>query len=220
MESQLMKRIIGILLLSLIVPGTLQNAEAQRFSRVSVAARAGLYLLPNWSDTYDVIYANNGEMAFGVEIAYRITPRWEAALAVDRVTGKGERVWPDGNSGWEKTGENVTFEWFPVTLCSRLFMPLQSDFIPHLGLGLGYCMFKETGGSQESGIGYLALAGVEWSVNEQFSVMMEAEYSSYPGVIGTGDLSQYYDEDDVGGVSMRVTARYSFSIGHHTRRRL
>jgi opacity protein-like surface antigen len=212
-----MKRLNGILLISMMLSGTFQNAEAQLFSRVSIAARAGYYLLPNWSDTYDVIYANNGEMAFGVEIACRITPRWEAALTVDRVTGKGERVWPDGNNGWEKTGENVTFELFPVTLCSRLYMPLQSRFTPYLGLGLGYCMFKETGGSQESGIGYLALAGVEWSVNTQFSVMLETDYSSYPGVIGTGDLSQYYDEDDVGGVSLRLSARYSFSIAQHTR---
>lgn len=202
-----------IIVLALLLIFPINNIDAQSYPQVSITARAGYYLLPNWSKTYDVIYANNGELMLGAEIALKLSDYWKVGLAVDSIDGDGVRVWPDGRGGWEKTGEKITFELLPITLNLCRYLPLEIPVTPYWGLGIGYCSFKETEGSSKSGLGFLALAGVEWSINNSFSLLVESEYSSYPDIIGSGDLSHYFSEKDVGGLSLRLSARYSFSLG-------
>ncbi|MGB3977161.1 MAG: outer membrane beta-barrel protein [bacterium] len=202
--------VVSVFLFSLCLS---QVADAQTFPQASIAVRAGYYLLPNWSKTYDVIYGNNGETMLGAKIALRFTNRWEVGLTADLVEGKGERVWPDGSNGWDKTGEEISFELLPITIQLCRYLSFESPMTPYFGLGLGYCSFKETEGSSKSGLGFLALVGIEWSLSNSLCLLLESEYSSYPDIIGTGDLSHYYNEKDIGGLSLRLSARYSFSLG-------
>ena len=176
----------------------------------SVGIRAGYYLLPNWSDTYDIIYDNGGEMTMGIEIGYRFSERIEAGIAYDMVSGDGERVWPDESGGWQRTGESVSFDLLPLTVFGRYTFIPESTLSPYIGLAVGYCTFKETDDESTEGFGAAGSFGVKWKRLEPLEILAEVEYATYPDVIGEGDLSGYFSEDDVGGLSARIGLRYNF----------
>jgi len=197
-----------IFLGSLIVLLLCSSVSAE--NNFSIGIRGGYYLAPNWADTYDVIYDNGGELAFGLELGYRIFDSLEIGIAYDLVSGDGERVWPDESGGFLGTGESVTFDLNLATIFGRYYFLPEFDVSPYLGAGLGYAMFEETGEDSENGIGFLVLGGMKWDWTQAFQLMIEGEYSAYPDVIGSGDLSEYFNEDDVGGLTVRLGMRYSF----------
>lgn len=175
-----------------------------------LAVRGGYLMSPNWADTYDVAYDNGGEMVLGVELDYSISQHWEIGLAVDMISGDGERVWLDGTGNWVKTGEGITFDMMPISLITRWYFMPQSMLSPYAGAGIGYTNFEETDDDSESGIGYIALGGLRLSASDAFHLLFEAEFSSYPDIIGDGDLSYHFNEDDVGGITLRLGLKYTF----------
>lgn len=176
----------------------------------SIGIRGGYYLAPNWADTYDAAYDNGGELVYGLEFGYRIIDSLEVGIAYDMMSGDGERVWPDESGGFYPSGESVTFDMNLATVFGRYYFMPRSRLSPFLGAGLGYAMFEETDEDSENGIGFLILGGLSWYWTPSFQLMIEGEFSSYPDVIGSGDLSAYFNEDDVGGFTVRMGMRYSF----------
>ncbi|MCD4652978.1 hypothetical protein K8T06_03485, partial [bacterium] len=140
----------------------------------------------------------------------KITQNLEIGLAVDIISGDGERVWPGESGKWEPSGEDITFDILPITLFGRWYFSPQSSFSPFAGIGLGFVQFSETDEDSESGIGFLGLAGVSWSITSNAQLMLEGEYSSYPDIIGEGDLSEYFNEDNIGGFTVRFGLNYFF----------
>ncbi len=185
------------------------QAQAVSASRFTVGLRGGYYLIPNWADTYDVVYDNGGEMVYGLEVAFRISDRIEIALAGEMISGEGERVWPDGSGNWAKTGESITFDMLPMTVLTRFFFLNKAVLSPYIGGGIGYNSFQETDEDGVSGFGFSAMAGIRWQGSNPLELLAEAEFSSYPSVIGEGDLSQYFGDDDIGGISLRLCLRYA-----------
>ncbi|MBN1297784.1 outer membrane beta-barrel protein [bacterium] len=184
--------------------------SASAEGRFGIGIRGGLYLVPNWSDTYETIYDNSGELVLGLELAYRVTRNLEIAVAYDQISGDGDRVWPNESGGFEPSGESVSFDLNVISLVGRWMMMSERVLTPYFGLGVGYAQFEETEDDAESGIGFLIQAGLDWSITQHIHGLVEGEYSSYPDVIGEGDLSAYYGEDDVGGVIVRLGLRYFF----------
>jgi len=178
-------------------------------SDFSVGLRTGYYALPNWSKTYDAIYGNGGEFTLGVEVTYGITKKIEFGLSIEMLSGDGQRVWPGENGGWVETGDSISFSILPVTLFSRYYLTNNVTFSPFVGLGVGFVSFKETDEEKESGFGIQVSGGVKWVLGYNLSLLVEGDYSTYPNVIGSGDMSAYYNEDDIGGMSLIVAVRYS-----------
>ncbi|MBN1878633.1 hypothetical protein JW823_00810 [bacterium] len=202
-----LNRTILCLVLSLIA-GPMVFAVTETQPRFAMGLRSGYYLLPNWSDTYDAIYDNSGEMMLGLEFGYRLTESLEIGVSADMISGDGERVWPDGSGNWEGTGESVSFDIVPIVMFSRFSFLCDSNLSPYLGIGIGYSFFKETDDESSSGFGFLGTAGIRWKRYSPFELLAEAEYSTFQGVIGEGDASEYFSEDDIGGVSIRICFRY------------
>jgi len=196
--------ITGILFSVLLLPLTV---EGKNFG---IGLRGGFYLMPNWSDSYDVVYDNGGELTYGLEFDYRLTSNLEIGLAVDLISGDGERVWPDDSGHWVPSGESVTFDIQPVTLFSRWYFSPESSFSVFAGLGLGFAQFKETDGNTESGMGFLGLAGVSYLIASNVQLLLEGDYSTYPDVIGKGDMSEFFNEDDIGGLTISFALKYLF----------
>jgi len=197
------KTLLGLVLLTAVNSAIAQN-------NWSIGLRAGYSLVRNWADTYDVLYDNGGELVYGLELNFQVTERFELVMAYDMMSGDGERTWPDGSGGFNPTGEDVTFDLSMATVYGRYYFRPQSGLSPYLGAGAGYAMFEETDEDAENGIGFLILGGLRWRWTPAFQLMLEGEYSSYPDVIGSGDLSRYFNEDDVGGFIVRMGIRYSF----------
>ena len=175
-----------------------------------IGLRGGYYMSPNWADTYDVVYDNGGEITYGFELNYLFTPRFEVGVAVDLISGDGERVWADETGGWVPAGESVTFDIMPITAFGRFYLMPESTLSPFIGAGVGFASFEETDEDSESGMGFLVLGGLKVEATQHLSFLGEAEYSTYPEIIGEGDLSEFFNEDDIGGITIRFALVYRF----------
>ncbi len=166
----------------------------------------GYYIPAGWADTYDLVYGGSGEPAYGIELKYLFDMPLELAFTLDMISGSGEAVWPDG----ESSGESISFDLMPLMMYARWRFNPDAKLSPYLGLGGGFVTFKESGRGSKSGGGFGLQGGLDYSFLENLNGYAEIEYTSFPDVIGGGDASLYYGEDDVGGITIRMGIRYLF----------
>lgn len=200
-----MKKIAGTMMIAVLSVCVFTGAAYGR-EGFGVSFHVGYYLATGWHDTHDMIYGGSGDPAFGLELKYQFDMPLELALSTDYVTGSGDEVWPDG----EKTGNSISYDLTPVLLYARWRFSPETKLSPYLGIGGGFVTFKESGRGSKSGTGYGLEAGLDYAFTDHVNGYLEVEYTSFPDVIGNGDASLYYGEDDVGGTTVRLGVRYLF----------
>ncbi len=191
---------------SAVFTALIPTVSAEMFGGV----RLGYYLPQGWSDTHDLIYGSGGDPDYGLELGYTFDFPLELAFAADFISGDGHRVWPDGNGGWETSGDSISYDLRFFTLVARWRFLRGETFSPYLGAGLGIAQFDESGEDSENGTGFLAQGGCDFMLNRLIHFYLEMEYSAYPNVIGDAGASRYFGEDDVGGFLTRLGVRFRF----------
>ncbi|MBN1551134.1 hypothetical protein JW979_06680 [bacterium] len=170
----------------------------------------GYYLASGWSDTHDLIYGGDGNYCLGLEAGYAFHFPLEVSLNASFISKNGNRVWPDGNGGWESTGESITYDMMPINLIARWRFIREGIFSPYVGAGLGYVQFDETGESTKNGEGFLLVGGGDFFVHQWMKLFVELEWASYADVIGNAGASRYFGEGDLSGLSARTGVRFTF----------
>ena len=56
--------------------------------------------------------------------------------------------------------------------------------------------------------GYEAFGGVDWRLTRTIAIAPEVDFRSFPGAIGTGGLSQTFNESNLGGVSVKIAIAF------------
>jgi len=89
--------------------------------------------------------------------------------------------------------------------------------VPYAGGGFGFQQYEETGDFaeanedvSESHGSYHVLGGVELPFGRHFGASADVLYRWVPDGLGTGGVSAYYDEDDLGGAQVRVRFLFTF----------
>lgn len=89
--------------------------------------------------------------------------------------------------------------------------------VPFAGGGFGVQQYEEVSEFAEPGDdvseskgSYHVLGGIELPFGRRLGVAADALYRFVPDAIGAGGVSAYYDEDDLGGVQMRVRLLFTF----------
>lgn len=130
-----------------------------------------------------------------------------------------------GLSRFEKTGERAfVFEgdvfrlgipdritMTPVVVTAGYRFAIRERIVPYLGGGVGSLRFEETSDFADPGEnvndrfgGFHLQGGVEFLVLRWLAVGGEATWSSIANAIGNGGVSEHYNEDNLGGTSLRL----------------
>jgi opacity protein-like surface antigen len=86
-----------------------------------------------------------------------------------------------------------------------------SRFIPYVGGGFGWYRYEQTSTSATDEenvdtrhVGVILEGGVEIRVHRWVGVGADVRYTHVPGILGEGGISQLADENDLGGIAVRV----------------
>lgn len=89
--------------------------------------------------------------------------------------------------------------------------------VPFVGAGFGVQQYEEVSEFSEPGddVGhskgsYHVLGGVELPFGRRLGIAADALYRLVPDAIGAGGVSAYYDENDLGGVQVRLRVMFTF----------
>jgi hypothetical protein len=89
--------------------------------------------------------------------------------------------------------------------------------VPFVGGGFGVQQYEEVSEFAEPGDdvseskgSYHVLGGIELPFSRRLGVAADALYRFVPDAIGAGGVSAYYDEDDLGGVQVRLRVMFTF----------
>ncbi|HEY7498501.1 MAG TPA: hypothetical protein VH740_08305 [Vicinamibacterales bacterium] len=125
----------------------------------------------------------------------------------------GERVFVDGGTVY-KLGIPVTIKMRPIDLAAGWRFTLTRNLrrvSPYAGAGASFIAYKETsefGGPGEnlddSKSGGFFLAGVDVAVIRWVHAGAEYRYRSVKGVLGTGGVSDAFNEDQLGGYAFAL----------------
>ncbi|MBZ0111943.1 MAG: porin family protein [Thermoanaerobaculia bacterium] len=205
MRSKRIRAIGGFLLCLGLVSGVPALAEG----RLSLGLRGGIFDPTGSPDTFDAVYGGDTMPQFGLDFRVRLGRSWRAHLAADHGTLDGELVivTPSGPVG---TGVETQLTLTPVHLSIERLFRAGRPWSLYLGAGPTYLDweddndFETTSGSD---LGYHAVFGAERNFG-QTAVGGEVRYSTISDAIGEGGASQFFGEDDLGGVSLHLVVSY------------
>jgi hypothetical protein len=177
---------------------------------------AGLRTMSNSADTERAIFDTSPGFGLGLGATWDRNPRWRFGLDARWISRDGERAFAaDRTSPAFRLGHPLTLTMVQgIATASRRFEKLWG-MTPYVSGGGGLAFWKErsdTAGLVETSDGVSALIegrlGFE-RAHRRFRYGIEGGITFIPNAIGTGGVSQVYEESDLGGAF--VVARIGFT---------
>ncbi|MDX1630407.1 MAG: hypothetical protein R3234_00960 [Thermoanaerobaculia bacterium] len=206
----------SLLLLPLAAPANAQDAEpleelGQKEEAVPLQVRLGLRLgafeMINSGDSYDAVFGDPLPLA-GADLELRFASRWLARISAEYGEIDGEQVLLTDPP--RPTGIETTLTYAPIHVSAGFLVGPDTPWRFVVGGGATLLRWEESGpsGSDSSTDpgGHLLLSlertGDRWGIGG------EAIYSSIPDAAGAGGASDFFEEDDLGGLALSVTLRW------------
>lgn len=209
-----MKTTLGPALLALAVCASAPAAQA---GETLFTIDGGWYDMTNASNSAKALFGESGGLAGGIALEYGLTETFFLRAGGRYFSKEGERVFVD------ETTEEVFPLGHPVTV---KVIPLYALFgyrflegarlRPYVAAGGGAALYDEESEVAGEVIEFsttkpmgMAVVGADYGRGRvRFGI--EAGYSIVPNTIGTGGVSEIFDEDDVGGFT--AMGRISFAF--------
>ena len=219
-----MRRAVSILalfagLLLPVSPGRSQDeppeppAEEVSFPlEVRLGARLAGFEMLGAADSYDAVFGDTLLLG-GADLELRFAPRWLVRLSAAFGEADGEQVLLSDPP--IPTGEPVTLTYLPVHLSAGFLLRATDRWRVTTGAGatlLSWETSSQLDTSSGADPGAHVLLGVERTL-PRLGVGAELLYSTIPDAVGEGGASEYYGEDDLGGLELAVTVRWRVGGG-------
>lgn len=124
---------------------------------------------------------------------------------------EGERVFIGPNDEVFKLGIPVEIKITPLEVTGGWRFRRIPKFVPYGGVGYSRYRYKETSQFADPGenvdetfTGFHVAGGLEYQVLRWLGVAGEVGWSSIKDALGEGGVSAHYDEDNLGGTSIRL----------------
>lgn len=201
-----------------VLVATASPSQAQSLSDIGVR---GFGMFGNMTftakDSFEAVLDRSGGPIFGG--GGQVLLPWNIYVEVGawRFKQEGERVFigPAGEVFRLGIPVEVTVTPLEVTGGYR-FRMISPRFTPYAGVGFSSYRYKETSEFAEPSedvnerfSGFHLQAGAEYQVMQWLAVGGEVGWSSVADALGEGGVSAHFNEDDLGGTSVRL----KFSIG-------
>lgn len=164
------------------------------------------------SDTFEAVLGSRsgGILGGGVQVAFPIG--LYAEVGAWRFSKDGERVFVGPDDDVFPLGIPTTVKVTPLELTGGWrFARLSRHVVPYAGAGVNWYRYEETADFADAGddvderfTGYHLVGGVEVHLLRWLHASGEVAWSRVPDALGTGGASAAFDEDDLGGTSLRV----------------
>jgi hypothetical protein len=195
---------------AIAVAACVVGAPCARAGTFSLALEGGYYDMTNARKSAEAVFGGSaGGALFGLSGRMDVGRSFFVGAGGRWFQRTGERAFAaDRNSPAFRLGHPLKVRVLPIyALLGYRFSP-DSSFSPYVGLGPGFTSYREestvagetTTESSSKVSGHL-VAGVEFG-RGTIRAGVEGMYTLAPDVIGTGGISQVYDENDVGGLSV------------------
>lgn len=150
------------------------------------------------------VFGGGGHVTFPVGL-YVEAAAWRFSEDGERVfVGPGDEVFP--------LGIPTTIQVTPLELTGGWrFTHLSRRLVPYVGAGINWHRYEETSDFAEAGddvderfTGYHLVGGVEVRLYRWIHAAGEVTWSSVADALGQGGASAAFDEDNLGGTSIRI----------------
>ena len=175
----------------------------------ALALEGGYYDMTNARDSATALFGSSGGPTFGGFVRYGLGRSLFVGAGARLFQRSGTRAFAAGpNSPAFSLGHPLDVRVIPAyALLGYRFMP-DSRLSPYIAIGPGFTSYREestvaglsfdTSNSKVSGH---AALGLEFGTGK-IRAGLEAMYTTVPNIIGEDGISQVYEENDVGGVSL------------------
>lgn len=204
----------GLRVVLVTLPMALVSAgAAEAATSWHVGARVGGFEASQASDTWDAVYGDTMTQ-YGVQVELRFhDPSWFVALAVDRGSVDGEAVAPLPGGGTVPTGTETELTMTPIHLTVGGIALADRAWQVYYGGGLTRLEWEDENildPVDTTDDGFHALVGLRHE-RGRVGFAGEARWSTIPDAIGEGGASEFFGEDDWGGLSAHLVL--SFRLG-------
>jgi hypothetical protein len=181
-------------------------------------------------DSFDAILGSHGGPSFGGGAQVLLPLGFYAEFGVWRFTHEGERVFVGPNQEVFPLGIPLDVTITPIEItggwryhhCPQpprapkaakpiVTRPCAPRLIPYAGGGFSSYAYRETSDSAAADEdvssrfgGFHLLGGVDYKVTRWVSIGGEAAWSSVPNALGEGGVSAAFEEDNLGGMLVRL----------------
>ena len=196
-------------------PAAAQPPEPPSGERPPRELRAGLRLgafeMINSPDSYDAAFGDPIPL-LGGHLEWQVLPRWLLVLTLDYGQVDGERVLPADPP--IRTGIDETLTYIPLHLSAAWRLDRGGDWALHLGGGPSLLSWEDDAGiSSADGteVGGHFLVSLR-RLRPRWIFGGELRWSTFPDAVedGGATLTEFYDEDDLGGLSLHLVALRRF----------
>jgi hypothetical protein len=175
--------------------------------RLEVALRLGGFEMVNSADSYDAVYGETLPL-WGVEAAAVLRGRFLVALAYERGEVDGERVLLTRPP--RPTGVATELAYAPLHLTLGAVLRPRRPWQLRVGAGPTLLDWRDASGGESQGgsdLGWHVAAGLRREL-DRVTLGGELRFSSIPDAVGEGGVTQFFGEDDLGGLALAVVAGY------------
>lgn len=163
-------------------------------------------------DSFEAILDRSDGPIYGGGVQVLLPWNIFVEIGASRFKDNGERVFIGPNNEIFKLGipVDVTVTPFELTAGYR-FTQIARRIIPYAGVGYSSYRYKETSQFADPGenaddrfAGYHVHGGVDFQAFRWIAVGGEASWSSIANALGASGVSKHFDEDNLGGASVRL----------------
>lgn len=179
-----------------------------------LAGRLGAFDMTQSADSYDAVYGGDPLPQLGLGLELELRERWLLFLTYDYGEVDGEQVLPARPP--RRTGVGTTLTYQPLALGAAIVLNPRSRWGVALGGGTLWLDWKDEGDAGSAGgtdTGAFALLGIRRrnslsEIGSRWQWGAELRYSSVPDAVGEGGITAFFDEDDLGGISLTLAGFY------------
>lgn len=171
----------------------------------ALGLRVGAFQMINSSNSYDAVYGDP-LLQVGGQVELRLWRRVLVAVSADWGEVSGRRVILTPSPTPTDVGVTLTYQ--PSHLTVGWFVLADRPWEVFLGAGPSHLSWSQSNvlrGDSGSAVGGHALAGTRRQMGA-FTLGGELRWSTFPKAMGEHNVSAFFGEDDMGGLTLQLVA--------------
>jgi opacity protein-like surface antigen len=161
-------------------------------------------------ETFKAVFGQSFEPFFGGGLELVLRKGLYVDVTASRFKKTGQRAFRSNGQSFG-LGIPLTATITPFEVSAGYRFRISQRVFPYAGAGVGSYGYTETSDLSDPGenvnarhAGFLAVAGVDVRVHRWVGVAGDVQFTHVSGILGTGGISKDVNENDLGGVAVRL----------------